>query len=170
MNRRRDPFALIPAQDAELLSPWAPVNVPQVLSGYPHNLPPRRDRPRWDPFTGMGTPGDAPSTGPGAFPGDWTYDPHHYAELIQGNLAVGLASVQLLSEPASRRNFLSIRNSSPGTEVIFVSFGSAASALSWLRLTANQIVLFDTVVPQNDIYVISDTATGAVAYAFSTIP
>jgi len=166
--RRRQP-ALIPAEQARVISDWSPVNVPQVLpSGYPHNLPPLRDQAKWSPFTGL-TPGEIPPSGIVPGPGAGIYDPHHYASLIQGVIAVGLASVQLITEPSGHRNFLSIRNSSPASELIFVSFGTPALTSSWLRLTVNQIVLFDEVVPQNDVYVISDTATGQVSFAFSNI-
>ena len=168
--RRRDPIVLVPPEVADYSSDWLPVNVPQVLpSGYPHNLPPRRDQIKWSPFSGL-APGDIAPIGIVPGPGVGMYDPHHYASLIQGVVAVGLLSVQLLSEPVGRRNFLSIRNSSPLAEIIFVSFGTPALTSAWLRLTANQIALFDEVVPQNDIYVISDTATGQVSFAFSTIP
>ena len=95
---------------------------------------------------------------------------HAYASLTQGSKLVGVNSVSLIQQSAQLRNFLSIRNSSPGTEVIFVSFNTPATSLSWLRLTANQIAVFDTVVPQDEVQVISDTATGQVSYAFSTLP
>lgn len=164
------PPVLAGAPAAQPLSPLLPVNVPQVLpSGYPHNLPPLREQARYNPFTGL--EGLTPP-GPGVPAGLATvgiYDPHHYAELIEGTLAVGLISQLLISRPSNRRNFLALRNASPGTEVIFVAFGSPASASSWLRLEQNQIVLFDTVVPQPDVWVISDTATGVVSYAHSTI-
>ena len=169
-RRRKLDEVLIPPEEARILSDWEPVNVPQVLpSGYPHNLPPLRDRAKWSPFTGL-SPGDAPPPGIAPGPGVAFYDPHHYASLIQGVVAVGVASIQILSEPVTRRNFLALRNSSPGAEIIFVSFGSPALLSSWLRLGANQIVLFDDVTPQNDLYAISDLATGQVSFAFSTIP
>jgi hypothetical protein len=31
-------------------------------------------------------------------------------------------------------------------------------------------VLFDSVIPQDDLYVVSDTAGGTLAYAYSTFP
>lgn len=95
---------------------------------------------------------------------------HAYANVVQSATAIGTTSELIIPQSAARRNFLAIRNSSPGTEVIFVSFDVEATSLSWLRLSANQIALFDTVVPQDNVYVISDTATGIVSYAFSTLP
>lgn len=165
------PPILQDAPDAQRLSPLLALNVPQVLpSGYPHNLPPLRDRPRFNPFTGLDP--SAPVPGPGVPPGleiFGIFDPHHYAELIEGVVAVGVISQLIIPLPGNRRNLLAIRNSSPGTENIFVGFGSPASTASWLRLETNQIVLFDAVVPQNDVWVICDAATGQVSYAHSTI-
>ena len=170
-NPRDVPPVLQGAGPAEPLSPLAPLDVPQVLpSGYPHNLPPRREQARFNPFTGLDPA--APMPGPGVPIGLDTigiYDPHHYAETIEGVVGVGLVSILLISRPANRRNFLALRNSSPGTEVLFVAFGSPADANSWLRLEVDQIVLMDVVVPQGDVWVISDTATGQISFAHSTI-
>ncbi len=170
-NPRDVPPVLQGAGPAEPLSPWLPVNVPQVLpSGHPHNLPPRREQARFSPFTGLDP--SAPVPGPGVPAGLDTigiYDPHHYADPIEGFIAVGTASILIISQPPNRRNFLALRNSSTGTEVIFVAFGSPASASSWLRLEPGQIVLFDVVVPQSDVWVIANAATGQVSFAHSTI-
>lgn len=95
---------------------------------------------------------------------------HAYANLVQSAGGVGTTSRLIVPESGARRNFLAIRNSSPGVENIFVSFNVDATVLSWLRLTPNQIALFDTVVPQDNVYVICDAATGVVSYAFSMLP
>lgn len=95
---------------------------------------------------------------------------HAYANLVQTAGAVGTTSRLIIPQSAARRNFLAVRNSSPAAEVIFVSFNVEATTNSWLRLSANQIALFDTVVPQDNVYVISDSATGVVSYAFSVLP
>lgn len=95
---------------------------------------------------------------------------HPYANVVQSATLIGTTSRLIIPQSAARRNFLAVRNSSPGTEVIFVSFDVEATEESWLRLSVNQIALFDTVVPQDNVYVISDTATGRVSYAFSTLP
>lgn len=95
---------------------------------------------------------------------------HPYANVAQSATAVGTVSKLIIPQSAARRNFLAVRNASPAAEVIFVSFDVAATSLSWLRLSANQIALFDTVVPQDNVYVVSDSASGIVAYAFSVLP
>lgn len=95
---------------------------------------------------------------------------HAYANLVQTAGSIGTTSRLIIPQSAARRNFLAIRNSSPGAEVVFVSFNVEATVLSWLRLAANQIALFDTVVPQDNVYVICDSATGVVSYAFSVLP
>jgi len=95
---------------------------------------------------------------------------HAYANLVQTAGAIGTTSRLIIPQSAARRNFLAVRNASPAAEVIFVSFDVEATTNSWLRLAANQIALFDTVVPQDNVYVISDSATGVVSYAFSVLP
>lgn len=95
--------------------------------------------------------------------------PHWYANLIEGAVPVGTLSIQVsaLQQVAPGvRNFLMMRNA--GATNLFVGFGAAATSNSTLRLTANTIVLFDTVVPQNDIWVLSDAAGGVFSYSFST--
>lgn len=95
---------------------------------------------------------------------------HPYAKLVQNATGISTTSRLIIPQSAARRNFLAVRNASPGTEVIYVSFNVEATPLSWLVLTPNQIALFDTVVPQDSVYVIADAATAVVAYAFSTLP
>lgn len=171
MNPRDVPPVLEGRPDAEPLSNWLPLNVPQVLpSGYPHNLPPRREQAKYNPFTGLDPA--APIPGPGLPPGMaeiGIFDPHHYASPIEGVVAVGVASILLISQPANRRNFLALRNSSSAAQVIFVSFSGPATANSWLRIEQDQIVLFDVVVPQTDVWVLSSAAAGQVSFSHSTI-
>lgn len=95
---------------------------------------------------------------------------HPYANIAQSVTAIGTTSRLIIPQSNARRNFLAIRNASPAAEVIFVSFNVEATTGSWLRLAANQIALFDTVVPQDNVYVISDSATGIVSYGFSVLP
>jgi hypothetical protein len=95
---------------------------------------------------------------------------HAYASLTEGVVLIGLTAVLVLAESAQRRNLLIIRNSSPLVENIFVAFNTPATQATPLRLLPNQIVLFDTVVPQDDMWVISDTISGRVSYSYSTEP
>ena len=95
---------------------------------------------------------------------------HPYANIAQSSTGIGTESRLIIPQSNARRNFLAIRNASPAAEVIFVAFNVEATTSSWLRLAANQIALFDTVVPQDNVYVISDSATGVVSYAFAILP
>jgi hypothetical protein len=65
---------------------------------------------------------------------------------------------------------LGFRNASTGGQNLYIEFNGVATTGAWLKLTPGQIVLFDTVVPQDDLYVISDAAAGVFAYAYSTFP
>jgi hypothetical protein len=74
----------------------------------------------------------------------------------------------VITEPVTRRNYLMLRNAST-TSNLFISFGVAASLFSALQLAPGQIVFFDVVVPQNDVFVMADNADGVLSYAVSTV-
>lgn len=97
-------------------------------------------------------------------------DAHRYAEL-RGEVVVAVPTtaggVLVLAAPDVRRNMVMIRNSS-ATANLYLSFGIQPTTASILYLTPNQIVLFDTVVPQDDIWALADAAGGQVSLAFST--
>lgn len=82
---------------------------------------------------------------------------------------VDTSSIKILDRPSNFRNLLHIRNSSTGTQIIFVEFGDNASSASTLRLDVNEQMLYDVVVPQDDIYVIASAAGGRVSLMVSTI-
>jgi hypothetical protein len=76
-----------------------------------------------------------------------------------------------LDSPIGRRNLLGFRNNSGTTgENIFIGFGRDATINSWLRLTPGTIILFDTVVPQDDLYAVSEAGTPTLGYIYSTFP
>ena len=79
------------------------------------------------------------------------------------------SSSLILPQGNGLRNFLMMRNSS-ATANVYVDFGNNASLNTVLRLTANQIVLFDTVVPQEDIYAYGDAASAFLSIIVSSIP
>jgi hypothetical protein len=83
------------------------------------------------------------------------------------SLTVGTTSVKFLDEPTGRRNMLGLRNASAGAQILYIGFNQDAVSTSWLSLTAGTIVLFDDVVPQDDLYVLSSLAGGILAYAYS---
>ena len=169
----RDPVKM-PA--VGLLSPLAPVDHPQYMPSSPHRLPAMGERPPKRTLDTMlyGPPGLAASQGvtnqpPANAVQTTTFEAHRYANVIEGNLGVGLVSVQFLQEPSSKRNFLGFRNASAaGGANIYISFGRDASIASWLALVPGQQALFDVTVPQDDCYAIADAAGGLLTYAFST--
>lgn len=157
---------------------WAPVDHPQYVPPWPANLPAAKDRPTARGTYGQGgsVPNDGttvlpprtPSGGP-AVPGTDINDPHHYAFIIEGTFTTVAASTRIIEEPANKRNYLMIRNAGAAANNLFVSFGRDASANSPILLTQNQILLLDTVVPQDDVYVFSSVVGSVVAFAYSTI-
>lgn len=96
---------------------------------------------------------------------------YRYASIIDLVFTTSTTSVKFLDSPIGRRNLLGFRNNS-GTagENIFIGFGRDATLNSWLRLTPGTIILFDTVVPQDDLYAISETGTPNLGYIYSTFP
>lgn len=161
---------------------------PQYIPGNPHRLPPKNARVRFPENTLIGndlpgTPDIVPS--PGGNPplplldsppldSAWIIDPHHYASVrsqsgvpgIAGSASVGVA---FLLQPDTKRNFLSLRNASAVAN-IYIDFGKPASAFSPILLTPGQTVLFDTVVPQDDLYALADAAAASLIWGYSQIP
>lgn len=109
-----------------------------------------------------GSPGGAPTHGT-----QLVRERHRYADVIETPWTVGTTSIRVLTQPSGLRNFLLLRNISTGAQVIFVSLGNVATLQSSLRLDTNQAILFDTVVPQNEINAISDLAAGALMVSYS---
>lgn len=77
-------------------------------------------------------------------------------------------SALILTTPQGRRNMLAFRNTS-ATANIYLGFGSAATTNNVFRITPNGMMLFDTVVPQDDIYVIADAVSATLSFAYSNI-
>ncbi|NDC10234.1 MAG: hypothetical protein EBZ75_13015 [Oxalobacteraceae bacterium] len=133
--------------------------VPQYLPPGPNNLPVRPD------------PSAAPNTTQSLYR-DGAVDireNYRYASVVTVSLNVDTASIKFLDAPIGKRNFLGFRNAS-ATQTLYIDFNAQATTGAWLALTAGTIVLFDTVVPQDDLYVISSAAGGVLAYAYSTFP
>lgn len=141
---------------------WLPWSNPNYIPGAPHNLPARPD------------PAVAGSSGTAGLvvPGDVVNvrENYRYASLITVSLTVGTTSIKFLDQPIGKRNMLGFRNASTAGQVLYIEFNGTATTGAWLALTAGTIVLFDTVVPQDDLYVISSAAGGQLAYAYSTFP
>ena len=134
------------------LEPW---NSPTYIPPSPHNLPAET----------AGVSSDVPGS---SFNVSESY---RYASIIDLTFTTGLTSVKFLDAPIGRRNLLGFRNNSGMTgENIFIGFGRDATINSWLRLTPGTIILFDTVVPQDDLYAIAEAGTPNLGYIYSTFP
>lgn len=118
------------------------------------------------PGGGLVSPGGMP-TGGTVTGSVWTAEAHRYANLIELNFTVTTTSQKFLDAPDTYRNLLAFRNTS-ATANIYIGWGRDASTASVFRLEPDIMILFDAVVPQNDIYVIGDAA-GSVSIAYSTI-
>lgn len=169
--RRLDPFY----QSREGL-PAAPGYIPPG----PANLPPRNQRIARTPNNLVAQPDEwkrarARQRAAGqavVLPDSYrVYDPHHYADPADLAFTLTVASQLLILSPNGLRNYLGIRNSSPGTEIVYVSFDQASSAAgSFLALTAGQMIFYDAVVPQGDIWVNGSAATATVIISHAVIP
>lgn len=115
-------------------------------------------------------PGDLPTNNgqPGDLSAPPIRDPHHYATLISLVSTVGLASLYVVGSPKGARNMLMFRNAS-ASQNIYIDFGRDATTFSILKLAPGALVLFDTVVPQDDIYCIADAAGATLITGYSTI-
>lgn len=135
-------------------SPWT---VPGYIPPSPHNLPVRE------------VPGQ--TTTSVDFTGETLNmrNVFSYASLVTVSIPVGTTSIKFLDAPIGKRNLLGFRNAS-ATQVLYIDFNAPATTGAWLAIQPGILVLFDTVVPQDDLYVISDTAGGTLAYAYSTFP
>lgn len=96
-----------------------------------------------------------------------TREAHRYAT-VSGSLPFDVTTTPqtILAAPQNYRNFLGIRN--VGAANIFVDFGRDASTDSTFLLVPNQIILFDTVVPQDDVSVLGAGAS-RVSISFSNV-
>lgn len=137
--------------------PWG---VPQYIPPSPNNLPVRPE------------PGAAPNTTQTIASGQTvdTRETYRYASVVTVSLNVDTTSIKFLDAPIGKRNFLGFRNASPGAQIIYLEFNAQATTGAWLAISPGTLVLFDTVVPQDDLYVIASAAGGVLAYAYSTFP
>lgn len=143
-----------PVQYVSDLLPW---ESPTYIPPSPHNLPARPD-PALGTTTRNSLGGDTANI----------REIYRYASVTSLSVTVGTTSIKFLDQPIGKRNFLGFRNASTGTQNIYIDFNGLATTGSWLVLTPGQIILFDTVVPQDDLYVIADAASAVLAYAYST--
>lgn len=97
-----------------------------------------------------------------------TREPHRYATL-NGSLVFQVTTLSQLVLPAPQnyRNMLMMRN--VGANVLYIEFGRDASTNATIQLQPNQILLFDTVVPQDDVSAIAGAGTSTLSLSFSNI-
>ena len=95
-------------------------------------------------------------------------EPHRYATL-NGSLVFQITTTSQLVLPAPQnyRNMLILRNVGPN--IVRIDFGREASAIATIELQANQILLFDSVVPQDDVNAITAAGTSTLSLSFSNI-
>ena len=95
---------------------------------------------------------------------------YRYASFVTVRLPLSTTSIKFLDAPVSKRNFLGFRNASPGAQIIYIDFNANATTGSWLAITPGTLVVFDTVVSQDDLYAVASAAGAVLAYAYSTFP
>lgn len=82
-------------------------------------------------------------------------------------------SIKIVDQPAGAnlfRQYLMIRNDD-AADTLFVDFGQNASALSGVSLLPGEIIAYDAVVPQDDVYVFGAVGGNvSVLYGNITIP
>lgn len=144
---------------ARWLNDREPWQTPQYMPPYPHNLPAKADAAV---ATTSNFPGYSSTVS--------ITDPYRFANLVDLSITTTTVSVKFLDQPIGKRNTLGFRNASTGGQIIFIGFGGAATTSSFLTINPGVIVLFDTVVPQDDLYVISNVTGGTLAYVYSTYP
>lgn len=128
-------------------TPWA--GGPMDLQ----SLPTMAGRPR------MGSASDSP-------PPAYVHNPQQFASIIDLSFNVTTASEKFLIEPPTKRNLLMLRNTDAAA-MIYIGFGKNANTLSTLAIGPGITILFDSVVPQDDLYCIGSAAC-VLAYAYST--
>lgn len=143
-----------PVQYVSDLLPW---ESPTYIPPSPHNLPSRPD-PGLQTTTQNVLGGDTANI----------REIYRYASVSSLSVTVGTTSIKFLDQPIGKRNFLGFRNASTGAQNLYIDFNAQATTGSWLQLAPGALILFDTVVPQDDLYVIADGAGAVLAYAYST--
>ena len=146
-------------QPAKFLGNLAPYEHPQTLYGPGTALP---------LYSAPSAADAKPSVlGQAASP---VLDQHRYAWL-GGSVAVAVpnaASIKFLDAQNALRNLLMFRNAS-ATANIYIEFGTDANLNSTLVIQPGQLMLMDTVVPQDDLYAYADAANAILRFSYSTL-
>jgi len=141
----------------EYLNNRIPADLPQYIPGSPNNLAPIMRPPTVQQSTSTGI-ADVNVN-----------DPHHFASVTEvAIIASNTYYVKFLDMPVSKRNLLMLRNGSTTTDLIYIGFNAIPSPFATLTIQPGQLVIFDTVVPQDDLYVVASAASVVFSYAWST--
>lgn len=92
-----------------------------------------------------------------------------FAYMISQQVTVNTDSVKILDQSAVTRNLLGFRNTH-ATIGVWIDFGSNANQNSWVYLPpgGTGAILFDNVVPQDDVYAVANAAGGTLTMIYST--
>jgi len=150
----RDIDAVRNAPPITYLNNRIPADLPQYLPGHPNNV----------------SPVMRPPTVQERFPTDvYITEPHHFASVTEvAIIASNTYYVKFLDQPVSKRNLLMLRNGSTTNDLIYIGFNSVPSPFATLTIQGGQLIIFDTVVPQDDLYVVASAASVVFSYAWST--
>ena len=102
-------------------------------------------------------------------PGVVQVQDRHRSAFLRGSTKynVGTSSLLVLGDPTGVRNLLFLSNVSTGAQIIFIEYGDEATLESPIRLAPGETMVCDTVVPQDRINAISDTAGARLTVAQS---
>jgi hypothetical protein len=141
-----------PVRPLPTLDPWG---TPQTLAQRP-----RLDAPQVRPILGAIEPPEERVR---------VSDSWHIAQLNgSSTVNVGQESVLVCASPPGQRNLFVARN--VGGTNLYIDFGlEAAANRSVFVLVPGAILFLDTVVPQDDVYCVSDNPGGVLGLAFSNI-
>ena len=148
------------AEPVSYINERMPWSAPSTIGPAPHNLPSR-------PQPGTGTTQQNVPFLPDTVA---IREVYRYANLTDLNVTVGTTSFKFLDAAIGKRNQLGFRNASAGAQIIYIGFGREATSNSWLALSAGAIILFDTVVPQDDLYCVASASGAVLSYVYSTFP
>lgn len=150
-----------PVEPLPTLDPW---RVPQTLVARPREITPQAGPVVAARFLGGGTGTAMPVDNAAPI-----RDPHRYARLAgSAGFPVGTAAVLVLASPPTYRNMLIVRNT--GASNIYLDFGIEADATrSPIRLIPNAMLIFDDVVPQDDVFAVGDAAVGSIGISYSNV-
>lgn len=108
---------------------------------------------------------------------NFVLDTHRYARVVDQSIPLTTVNPQLfLNAPHYRRNLLiltSIPPALPPFDIILIGFGQSPTVSGSIRLQPGMTIIFDAVVPQDDLWcrlLAAGGQTTTLAFSYSTIP